>query len=75
MKEHNNKIDIAKPKDIENIREIYEGLYPVVMASAETGDGIDELKSKLSGKKKTYSSKNCRFAADNTRLELAAASR
>ena len=49
-----NKIDIAKPKDIESIREIYEGLYPVVMASAETGAGIDELKSKLSGKKAAF---------------------
>ena len=49
-----NKTDIAKPKDIESIREIYEGLYPVVMASAETGAGIDELKSKLSGKKAAF---------------------
>jgi ribosome biogenesis GTPase / thiamine phosphate phosphatase len=49
-----NKIDIAKPKDIENIREIYEGIYPVALASAETGEGIEELKSKLSGQKAAF---------------------
>ncbi len=49
-----NKTDIARPDDIETIREIYDGLYPVVMASAETGDGIETLKSMLSGRKAAF---------------------
>ncbi len=49
-----NKIDIAKPKDIENIRDVYENIYPLVLVSASEGEGIDELKSKLSGKKAAF---------------------
>lgn len=49
-----NKTDIAKPEDIDRIREIYDGIYPVVMASAQTGDGIAHLKSELSGRKAAF---------------------
>ncbi len=49
-----NKIDIAKPGDIEAVRDIYEKIYPVALVSAETGEGINELKSRLSGKKAAF---------------------
>lgn len=49
-----NKTDIAKAKDIENIKETYKEVYPLVFASAKTGAGIDILKNKIAGQKAAF---------------------
>lgn len=45
-----NKIDIAPAADIEAIRQIYEGIYPVCCVSAVTGEGLTELREAMRGK-------------------------
>ncbi len=45
-----NKIDLAEEKDLAKLLEIYEGLYPIVLTSSTTGQGIPELKKMLAGK-------------------------
>lgn len=49
-----NKIDLLEREDIEEIEELrnlYAGLgYPVLMTSAETGEGLDDLGSALTGR-------------------------
>lgn len=45
-----NKIDKAKPEKLEELRSIYEGLYPTFFVSAVTGEGIEELSERLRGK-------------------------
>lgn len=44
-----NKCDLAKPAAIEEIREIYEGVFPVVFVSAATGEGIEDLLPYIQG--------------------------
>lgn len=46
-----NKIDLLSEKTKETIFEIYKDLYPVVYMSGNTGQGIEELKPLLVGKK------------------------
>ena len=46
-----NKTDLAEGAKIQEIRGIYENIYPVVFTSAITGDGTDELKSLMTNNK------------------------
>lgn len=46
-----NKIDIAEGDIIERLRGIYEGIYPVCCVSGFSGEGIDELKKRLPGRR------------------------
>lgn len=45
-----NKIDLAKPGDLEKIEEIYGNVYETLEVSALTGEGIEQLESHLAGK-------------------------
>ena len=49
-----NKIDLAEEAKIKTIKEIYEGVYPVVFVSALSGDGIDTLKSLMKNEKYAF---------------------
>ena len=49
-----NKIDIADPQIVGGLREIYERIYPLVLASGKTGEGIEDLKKHLKGKKSAF---------------------
>ncbi len=44
-----NKCDLAKPATIEEIKAIYEDVYPTIFVSAETGEGIDDLMPYIQG--------------------------
>lgn len=46
-----NKVDLDEEGRLENITQIYGDLYPLVHVSCQTGDGIDDLKRLLTGKK------------------------
>jgi ribosome biogenesis GTPase len=46
-----NKVDLAEPGEIDAFLEIYEGLYPVICVSGKTGEGLDELRKFLAGRK------------------------
>lgn len=46
-----NKCDLGKEKDREQIREIYQRVYPVVFVSGKTGQGIETLTPYLQGKR------------------------
>ena len=45
-----NKCDLVSDKYLDELKKIYEGVYPLVLASAQNGVGIEELKSLLKGK-------------------------
>ncbi len=45
-----NKMDLAKPQKIKSQMNVYEDFYPVIYASAVTGDGIDELRDAMKDK-------------------------
>ena len=45
-----NKTDLAKKKTIEQLKDIYGRVYPMVFISAGTGEGLEELRSLLKGK-------------------------
>lgn len=49
-----NKCDLAKEKELAEIREIYQGVYPVVFVSAETRQGMEQLKPYLKGKRVAF---------------------
>lgn len=49
-----NKIDEGKSKDIQKINEIYGNIYKTVFTSGESGEGIEELKDLLKGKKTAF---------------------
>lgn len=49
-----NKADIVEKKKISGIEEIYKGVYPVACVSALTGEGVEELKLSLSGRKYAF---------------------
>ena len=46
-----NKTDLADDGQLEELRSIYEDVYPVHFLSAKTGQGLDELKQVFSGKR------------------------
>ena len=46
-----NKKDLATEERIEKLKNIYGPLYPMVFVSGTNGDGIEELKELLKGKK------------------------
>lgn len=46
-----NKTDLAKGGIVETIKRIYEPLYPVVCLNAARGDGIEELRKQIRGKR------------------------
>jgi len=48
-----NKDDLL-PKQARMIADVYEGLYPTVIMSAVTGDGIPELKALIAGKSAAF---------------------
>ena len=49
-----NKQDLCDEEDVGRLKEIYEACgYPVVLASAKQGEGIEEIKSLLRGKTTT----------------------
>jgi len=48
-----NKDDLL-PAEAKRIAAVYEGLYPVVILSAVTGDGIPELKALIAGKSAAF---------------------
>ena len=45
-----NKTDLAKKKTIEQLKDIYGDVYPMVFISADKGEGLEELRSMLKGK-------------------------
>ncbi len=50
-----NKIDRAKPRKIERIAETYRQIgQPLLLTSAETGEGVDELKKLLTGHQSVF---------------------
>lgn len=49
-----NKMDIAKPENISGLKEIYEKMYPVYCVSGKTGEGTEELKKILPGKRTAF---------------------
>lgn len=49
-----NKQDLCDKEEVGRLKEIYEACgYPVVLASAKQGEGIEEIKSRLRGKTTT----------------------
>ena len=49
-----NKQDLCDVEEVGRLKEIYEACgYPVVLASAKQGEGIEEIKSRLRGKTTT----------------------
>lgn len=46
-----NKIDLIKDKEINEILEIYRGIYPVVCTCCKTREGVDELSALLGNRK------------------------
>ena len=45
-----NKCDIAEEEILEKFKDIYQNIYPIFFVSANTGDGIEDLKKYLFGK-------------------------
>ncbi|QIB69953.1 ribosome small subunit-dependent GTPase A [Aminipila butyrica] len=46
-----NKADLAEEAELQRVKDIYGGLYPLMLVSGKTGQGMDELKTWLKGKK------------------------
>ncbi len=50
-----NKVDLGKPDIVEKLREGYESIgIPTIITSAETGEGLEKLRSVLVGKKSLF---------------------
>ncbi|MEE1038520.1 MAG: ribosome small subunit-dependent GTPase A [Eubacterium sp.] len=49
-----NKVDDAKQKDIDAFDQIYDNIYKVIKTSAENGEGLEELKEVLKGRKTAF---------------------
>lgn len=49
-----NKCDLAKESQMEEIRSIYKGVYPLLEISGKTGKGIDGLMRLIEGKKVAF---------------------
>ncbi len=45
-----NKCDLANENDIENIKSLYENIYPIVFTSTKQNKGIEELKKLMNNK-------------------------
>ena len=45
-----NKRDLVSRDELDEYRNVYDGIYPVIAVSARTGEGMDELKKAISGK-------------------------
>jgi len=45
-----NKMDLVKPYKVKSEMKVYEDFYPVIYSSAETGQGIDELRDAMKDK-------------------------
>lgn len=45
-----NKSDLVSREELDEYRNVYDGIYPVIAVSARTGEGMDELKKAISGK-------------------------
>ncbi|MCI8609223.1 MAG: ribosome small subunit-dependent GTPase A [Firmicutes bacterium] len=46
-----NKCDLASSEDIEEIKKIYRGIYPLLTVSCVNGQGIEELETLIRGKR------------------------
>jgi len=46
-----NKCDLASEEDVEEIRRIYDGIYPILTISCKTGQGLDQLQQLVTGRK------------------------
>lgn len=46
-----NKIDLVSEEKLRDLEEIYQGIYPVVCVSGNTGEGIEKLANLLKDKK------------------------
>ena len=46
-----NKCDLISDEDVQEIRSIYEGIYPILTISCQTGQGLDLLQNMVAGKK------------------------
>lgn len=49
-----NKRDLLPEADLEKMKEIYSGVYPVFAVSGKTGEGIDELAHCFAGKRTAF---------------------
>ena len=49
-----NKVDNAKEKDIESLKDIYGNIYKMVFTSGVSKEGLDELKDLLKDKKTAF---------------------
>ncbi len=49
-----NKTDLASEDGIQEIRETYSGIYPLVFTDALTGKGVDELFRLIAGKRASF---------------------
>lgn len=49
-----NKCDMADGKTLEEIKSVYEGVYPLVFVSGKTGEGIEELYPYFTGKRAAF---------------------
>lgn len=49
-----NKCDLASASEIEEIKSIYGGEYKVITMSVRTGQGVEELKELIKGKKTAF---------------------
>lgn len=45
-----NKSDLVSRDELDEYRNVYDGIYPVIAVSARTREGMDELKKAISGK-------------------------
>ena len=45
-----NKRDLVSRDELDEYRNVYDGIYPVIAVSARTREGMDELKKAISGK-------------------------
>ena len=49
-----NKSDLVSREELDEYRNVYDGIYPVIAVSARTGEGMDELKKAISGKTASF---------------------
>lgn len=48
------KTDIDKKENSKRLMEVYEGLYPIYRVNGKTGEGIEDLKEALKGKRTAF---------------------
>lgn len=49
-----NKTDLDKNASVQKLKEIYEDIYPMYFVSGKTGEGMEELKKALEGKRTAF---------------------